>query len=183
MTSDLGSTRHEGAWQFSLKSLMFVTTIVAICAALVSISIVLAVVFVPLIVAGLARTIHVVAQQARTGSKKPGLVVTFCNSIALVVATISVGLATISVAAMAAVLAAMMVTIHVLRAARPIYQPLARRLGQLLLQTRGVVFAFVSRIQLVGVLRWLQVHAVARTLTLLSTSRRLFQQCWSGTTT
>jgi hypothetical protein len=182
MTTDATSAYQYVSWQFSLKGLMFVTTIVAICAALFGVSMLLAAILVPLIVAGFMRTIRVATQHETTGCTKPGLFVTFCNSVALVVATIAVGLATMAVAAVAGTLAAIMVTAHVLRAARPIYWPLTRVLLALLIRARNTAIRMMSRIQPVAVLRWLQVHAVAKTLSLLATNRRLFQQCWYGTT-
>jgi hypothetical protein len=182
MTTDVISTHQYGNWQFSLKSLMFVTTLVAIGAALVGISMVLAVLLVPLIIAGLVRTIRVAAHHEKIGSAKPALFATFCNSVALVVATIAVGLATMVVAAMAATLATLMLAVHVLRAARPIYQPLKRRLWQFIGAAGSMVVATVSRIRPILILRCLQVQAVARTLSLVAISRRLCRQCWCGTT-
>jgi hypothetical protein len=66
---------HERACrsgQFSLRGLLFVTTVVAIAAAIVSVSLQLAVLVVPLMALGLLRTIRIAARQEALGGAKLG---------------------------------------------------------------------------------------------------------------
>ena len=147
---------HERAcrsWQFSLRGLMFVTTMVAIGAAIVSVSVGLSVLLVPLMAAGLFGTIRIAARQEAAGGAKTRLFATFSKSVVLIVATIAIGMATIAVAAMAGVLATLMVMIHVLRMARGIYRPIGRRLWQLLVEATKKGAMVVSRIEPVAILR------------------------------
>ena len=180
MTTNVTCAREHGAWQFSLKSLMFVTMVVAICAALVHISVALAIVLIPLIAAGLVRTIRVVTQTEAKGVREgaPGLVVTFCRSIALIIAMMGVSVAAISFAGITAVLIAMMVVIHVFRATGILYHPIMNRarLGSFKLAKWS--WKTLTRIKPVAILRWFQAHAVAGTLSLFAVGRRLLRQWW-----
>jgi hypothetical protein len=181
MTSNIVSARQYASWQFSLKSLMFVTMIVAVCAALVNISAVLAIFLIPLIVVGLLRTVRVVTRAETRGIREavPGLFATFCRSIVIIIATIGVGVATVSFAGVAAALIAVMLVIHVLRAAGVLSHPLLIRAGKGLIKLAKCSWTTVTRINPVAILRWLQAHAVAGTLSLYAVGRRLFRQWWS----
>jgi hypothetical protein len=180
MTTNVLCVRQHGAWQFSLKSLMFVTMVVAICAALVHISLALAVVLIPLIAAGLVRTIRVVTRTEATGDREavPGLFATFCRSIALIIAMIGVGVAAISFAGVTAVLIAVMVVIHVFRATGILYHPIMNRTRLGSIKLARWTWKTLTRIKPVGILRWIQAYAVAGTLSLFGICRRLWQQWW-----
>jgi hypothetical protein len=181
MTSNVVHARKYANWQFSLKSLMFVTMIVAVCAALVNISAALAVLLIPLIVAGLVRTVRVVTRAEADGVREavPGLFATFCRSIAIIIAMIGVGVATVSFAGVAAALIAVMIVIHILRAAGVLSHPLLVRARQGLIKLAKWSCTTATRIKPLAILRWLQAHAVACTLSLLAACRRLFRQWWS----
>ncbi len=84
---------YSQKWQFSVRGLMFITVVVAICAALAGVSPVLAVALLPLMVVGLIRT-----ARAPKGS---GLFVTFCESLVLAVLFIVVSAAALAVACVA----------------------------------------------------------------------------------
>jgi hypothetical protein len=180
MTTNVMSARRHGVWQFSLKSLMFVTMVVAVCAALVHISIPLAVLFIPLITAGLLRTLRVVTRSEANGAREavPGVFATFCRSIALMVAMIGAGAAAISFAGVSAVLMAVMVIIHVCRATGIVSHPILSRVRRGLLKLGRWCWMALSRIKPVAVLRWFQARMVARTLSLFAICRRLSRQWW-----
>jgi hypothetical protein len=160
---------------------MFVTMIVAVCAALVNISAALAVLLIPLIVASLVRTVRVVTRAEAGGVREavPGLFVTFCRSVAIIISMIGMGVATVSFAGVAAALIAVMIVIHILRAAGVLSHPLLIRGRQGLIKLAKWCWTTVTRIKPVAILRWLQLHAVAGTLSLFAACRRLFRQWWS----
>jgi hypothetical protein len=180
MTANVMCARQQGAWQFSLKSLLFMTMIVAVCAALVHISIALAVVFIPLIVAGLFRTIRVVVRFDATAARKaaPGQFATFCRSISLIVAMIGISAATLFLAGVAAMLIAVMIGIHVCRATGVIYHPIFSRARRGLFGLAKWCGRAFSQIKPVAIVRWSQAHAVAGTLSLFALCRRLSCQWW-----
>lgn len=162
---------------------MFVTMVVAVCAALVHISAVLAVMLVPLIAAALVRTVRVVTREEtarHAGRAAPGLFATFCQSVAILIAMIAVGITAVSFAGITGLLIAVMVVIHVFRAARVVYRPVTNRIGFVLRSLAEQCRAIVSRIKPVAILRWLQLQAVTGTLWLFRVCRRLFRQSWSG---
>jgi hypothetical protein len=182
----MGSTamelRRYPNWQFSLKSLMFVTTLVAICAALVQIALPLAVVIIPLIGAAWIRTVLVVARPnvdiPQNGP--PKLVATFCYSLWLIVAMIFLCLATIALAGIAAVLIATTIASRVFKTCGKLVRPVAKRAGQLALAMWYARREMYSRFKPGAVLDWLRFWAVAGTLALVTASRRLLRQYWCG---
>jgi hypothetical protein len=109
----------------------------------------------------------------------PGLFATFCRSIAIIIATIGVGVATVSFAGVAAALIAVMLVIHVLRAAGVLSHPLLIRARQGLIRLAKCGWTTVTRIKPVAIVRWLQAHAVTSTISLFAACRRLFWQWWS----
>jgi hypothetical protein len=169
-------------WQFSLKSLMFVTTLVAVCAALVQIALPLAVAIIPLIGAAWVRTVLVVARPKADNMHHgpPRLVATFCYSLWLIVAMILLCLATITLAGIAAMLIAMTIAGRVLKTCSTRVWPVAKRAGQLALTIWCGRREIYSRLKPGPVLDWLRVWAVAGTLALVSASCRLFRQYWCG---
>ncbi len=181
MTSNAMYARPYGGWQFSLKSLMFVTMVVAVGAALIHISVALAVLLIPLFAAGLLRTIRVVTRAETDGvrPKAPGLFVTFCRSIALIVAMIAVGMTAISFAGVTAILIAVMLLIHVCRVTGVISHPIVNRARRGLFRFGKWCWSTLTRIQPVAILRWFQAHAVTSTLSLCAVCRRLSGQWWS----
>ena len=181
MTSNVMYARPYGSWQFSLKSLMFVTMVVAVCAALIHISVALAVLLIPLFAAGLLRTIRVVTRAETEGvrQKAPGLFVTFCRSIALIVAMIAMGMTAISFAVVTAILIAVMVVIHVCRATGVLYHPIVNRARRGLFKLGKWCWSTLTRIRPVAIVRWFQAHAVTSTLSLFAVCRRLSRQWWS----
>jgi hypothetical protein len=81
---------HERAfrgWQFSLRGLFFVTTIVAIAAAIVGLSVGLAVLVVPLMAAGLLRTIRIAARQEAAGGLRTPVAALVYHYVLTVVAS------------------------------------------------------------------------------------------------
>jgi hypothetical protein len=166
-------------WQFSLKSLMFVTTLVAVSAALVHIALALAILAIPLIAAALARTILVLGRERPTDDAhvRPKLFATFCNSMFLIVALISICLAATVLSGVTAALIAMTVLRRLLAVVSRRILPVAARAGKLLIVMWNARAEIVSRLKPGAMLDSLQAWSLVGTLSLMGMSRRLFRQC------
>jgi hypothetical protein len=180
MAGTVFASRWYPSWQFSLKSLLFVTTVVAICAALVYIALPLAVLAIPFVAAALVRTMFVTSRQDAkdTHGPRPTLFATFCFSIFLIVATIMMSLAATALAGIAASLFALAIVRRVLSRVVTLIRPVAVRLWQLMIAVWKSRKELIARLESVAILDSLQLWSVAATLSLVSASRRLFRQCW-----
>jgi hypothetical protein len=100
-----GKRDHQARWQFNLRGLMFLMFVVALCAWLVGISILLGIVCVPVIAAAAVRAVRVRRpfltdeQRRRTA---PGLFTAFGKSVAILLSLFTVFAATSAVACLAA---------------------------------------------------------------------------------
>jgi hypothetical protein len=178
MASSAMEMRQCSKWQYSLKSLMFVTTLVAVCAALVQIALPLAVITIPLIAAALVRTMLMTSRRSASDGARPRLIATFCYSVCLLVVTILMCLAAASLAGIAAALIATTIVRCVFTSAGTLVRPIVTRAWLLLLAVWNHRAEIVSRLRPGAILDWLQLWSVVGTLYLLSLSRRLFRQCW-----
>jgi hypothetical protein len=86
---------HRGPWQFSLRTLLFLMSVVALCSMLIGVSAVLAVVIVPFFTMALVRTLRINRPQPDEASgKRRGLFATFCASFVLIITLLTVSIAT-----------------------------------------------------------------------------------------
>jgi hypothetical protein len=177
MSSVNVKSRRGHSLQFSLRTLMFVMLIVAVCAALIHISAVLAIGTAPFILGALVRTMlvqsHVDASDRSAGTAS-GLVVTFFRSMLILVGLIFICGAT---TAAGAVLVSMTIIDRAFIAISRLFQlsaPYARKfLWILWVGFRGLA----SQIDLGKTLHWIRLQSVTATVWLLSVSRILFRRC------
>jgi hypothetical protein len=181
MCHDSDGDEHDRRWTFSLKGLMFLTLVVAVCSAIVGAAPAAAVIFVPLTVAALLRTMRVrqrmAAVEHECGGRR-GLFATFCQSLALITFLLIVLTAAFLSACGAGILIA-------LGAASRLSHPLVMVLRRLVvrawhvgatvwnsvrMRTRGLTLADVF-----GVVR---SYAIRATVLLFSASRLLVRRCW-----
>jgi hypothetical protein len=169
-------------WTFSLKSLMFLTFVVAVCSALVGAAPAAAVVVVPLIAAALVRTMRVRQRMAAVkheSSRRRGLFATFCQSLALIVFLLVVLAAAFLSACSAGLLIALGVAsrlsqppmIVLRRVTVRTWQAATRFWNSVRLRTRGV--------KLASVFAKSRSYAIRGTVLLLSASRLLVRRCWN----
>jgi hypothetical protein len=174
------ATKHL-RWRFSLRSLMFLTFVVAICAGLAGLAPVLAAVGIPFIVAAYLRTVGATRAMPTDLSqlkKRPGLFKTFCASIALFVALVVASAAT-------AAIAGVVVSLSLIAA--------AWRLGKALRNNSSnwasfgwtiirEVSKYVRRCAVLfppgALFVWSRERAFAAMTFLFGASRRLFWNCW-----
>lgn len=98
---------NQGGFQFSLRSLFFVTFVAALCSALVRASVMLGIIFVPLFALALVRTMRAVSANSLTEpdhGEARGLFSTFCQSTFLIFSLIVVSVATMFAAGIASTL-------------------------------------------------------------------------------
>ena len=181
MGNDHAAPRRVRRWQFSLKSLMFLTLIVALCAGLVSISPALAIVVVPYVVAAAARTslLHVRSVDRDQDSRAaPGLLVTFGQSLLLLIALTLVCIAALAGAGMAAALIVMTFALRVLAAASVLVRACAPKARCIASAVWREGIALVRRTHPSQILKWVRAQAVAVTAFLFALIRVLFRRCW-----
>jgi hypothetical protein len=88
---------QRGRWQFSLRTLLFLMSIVAICSMLIGVSAVLAIVVVPFFTLALIRTLRLnqpLPDEAGSERKRRGLFATFFASFVLIITLVAVSIAT-----------------------------------------------------------------------------------------
>jgi hypothetical protein len=88
---------QRGPWQFSLRTLLFLMSVVALCSMLIGISAVLAIVIVPFFAMALVRTLRInrpLPDASGAERKRRGLFATFCASFVLIVTLLTVSIAT-----------------------------------------------------------------------------------------
>ena len=173
--------RHRRGWQFSLRTLLFLTTIVAFCAMLIGVSAVLAIVIVPFFAMALVRTMHTCRAHADESSnerKRRGLLATFCASLVLLITLVAVSVAT----ALFAVAAAALLSLDfVARCSKPVIARLQPARKQASRMTRAAVrrlasLGSYSNIQ--RALHWSSANAKVGTRYLVATTSILHRRYW-----
>jgi hypothetical protein len=167
------------SWTFSLKGLMFVTFVVAVSSALVGISVVLAVVLLPLIAMALVRTARVSRRYATVEAqdgRHPGLTATFFQSLALVICLLMVSCAAFFAGWIAAALIVLGAAGQLCRRAVPVLRRFTTRLW--LIAARGWRETERVRVKFGPLFCWIRARAIDGAMLLASASRLLFQRCW-----
>jgi hypothetical protein len=111
---------YRSGWQFSLRTLLFLTSIVALCSMLIGVSAILAIVIVPFFAMALVRTLRTnrpLADEASIERRRRGLLATFCASLVLIVTLFAVSVAT---ALFALATASLIVLDSVARCCKPV---------------------------------------------------------------
>jgi hypothetical protein len=181
MTNEIALRRPGRSWQFSLKSLMFLMFIVAVCAGTISISPPLAVLVVPFVAVAAVRTALChsrVAPEEPMPSRTSGLLATFVQSLLLLMALSIMSFATLAAVGLATALIAATLAVRVVTAVGiklRALAPQARRCAWAL--WRGLR-SVVRQIRPYQILSWFRARAVIVTAELYVASRRLLRQCW-----
>jgi len=181
MASELNTPSRRSSWQFSLKSLMFLMFVVALCAGTISISPPLAIVVIPYVVVAAARTAlfhRRIVPDEQAQRTAPGLLATFVRSLLLLVALTIMCLATMAAVGTATALIAATLAVRILAAIcvrLGALAPQARRSASVL--WRGLRSA-VQHIHPYEILTSVRSRALVVTTEFYFASCRLLRQCW-----
>jgi hypothetical protein len=164
-------------WSYSLKSLMFLSFVVAICSAIIGISIVLAAVCLPFIVAALVRTMRI--RGRTTAGKQPsGMFATFCRSLAIVFCLIVVSAIAFVVACGAAVLILLGVVRHLLRPVAVLLRASVRHLSHISIIVWNHLGSPLLHAKIAKDFLMTRNLAITTTRALFSVYRKLWRRCW-----
>jgi hypothetical protein len=160
---------------------MFLTFIVAVCAALIGASGVLAVLLLPFIVAALVRTARVrrqidIVEQQHAAQR--GLFATFCQSLILIVSLVIVSSIAFFVACCAGLLILLGMVARFCQPAIAFLRGVAARVWPLVLRVWRRVALLASHVSFGAIFMWVRDRAVNGTLLLISASRILLRRCW-----
>jgi hypothetical protein len=178
MNSDNANGCCQRKWTYSLKSLMFLTSVVAVCSALIGVSMVLAVFCFPFVAAALMRTMRIQGR-ASVGEQHHGLFVTFCQSLLIFASLISVSAIAFMVACCAGALIVLGVAVHLFK---PVAKALWTGLSHLLQFMIRLWENFRSpafQDNAVAVYKSIRAIAVMATVSLVASSNILFQRWWN----
>jgi hypothetical protein len=158
-------------WSYSLKSLMFVSFVVAIGSAIVGVSVVLAAVCLPFIVGALVRTMRI-HRQTTASEPSPGLFVTFCRSLTIEFCLVAVLVIAFIVACCAGVMIILGIIQHLLKPIAALLSVIVRNLSHI----STTVWHYVRSPAFHATIA--EVFFVIRDLT-ITTTRSLFSACRS----
>jgi hypothetical protein len=181
MPIQFNRTRPARTWTFSLKGLMFLTFVVAVSAALIGASAVLAVLLLPFIVAALVRTARVRRQINIVEKQHPaqrGLFATFCQSLILIMSLVIVSSIAVFVACCAGLLILLGVVARFCQPAIAFLRGGAARVWPLVLRVWRRVVLLASHVSFGAIFLWVRDRAVNGALLLISVSRILLRRCW-----
>ena len=176
------SDRHRGSrWQFSLRTLLFLMSVVAFSSMLVGLSAVLAVVIVPFFAIALVRTLRIngqAADDAGREQRRRGLVATFFGSLVLILTLLVVSIAT----ALFACVAAFLVVLDLMaRFCKPFVArswPVLQRAGRIALPAARRVASLVSYSNMQRFLNWTSAYAMLATRHLVAATSVLHRRYW-----
>jgi hypothetical protein len=172
---------YRKRWQFSLRTLLFLMSIVALCSMLIGVSAVLAIVIVPFFVFALVRTLRINApatDEEHIARQRRGLMATFCASLVLILTLLAVSFATVVFALMAA---SLVVLDLVARYCKPIVanlQPVFRRAWWIAVRTGRAVASLASYSNIQRFLNWSSGNAMLATRYLVAATGILHRRCW-----
>jgi hypothetical protein len=181
MCPGLDRNRFGQAWKFSLKGLMFLTFVVAVCSALVGASPVLAIIVVPLIAAALIRMIRVnqrIAGTTNDRTHRRGLFTSFCRSLALILCLLVV----FTTASFAACVVGLLIALGAAaRLCRPLVA-IVRRYATIAWRVASSVWRSVRRrthgVEVSHLFGLVRSHAVRGTALLIAACRVLIRHFW-----
>jgi hypothetical protein len=164
-------------WSYSLKSLMFLSFVVAICSAIIGVSVVLAAVCVPFIVGALVRTMRIHGQTT-TSEQPPGLFATFGRSLAIVFCLIAVSAIAVMVACCAGVLIMLGIVRHLLRPAAVLLSVSIRQLSYVSINIWHHLGSPIVQAKVVEAFYMIRGLTITTTLSLFSACRTLWRRWW-----
>lgn len=165
-------------WSYSLKSLLFLSCVVAIYSAIMGSSVVLAVMCLPFFVGALVRTRRIHRQTA-ADEPRAGLFVTFCRSMVIEFCMIAVSTIAIAVASCAGVLIVLGIVVrHVLRPVGVLLRAIVRYASRISIHFwRRVMTPGVYGAAAKGFVA-IRDFAVTMTRSLFSACRTLWRRWW-----
>jgi hypothetical protein len=181
MPIQFNPTHPVQTWTFSLKSLMFLTFVVAVSAALIGASGVLAVLLLPFIVAALVRTARIRRQIVIVEQQHPaqgGLFATFCQSLILFMSLVIVSSIAFFVACCAGLLILLGVVARFCQPAITFLRGVVARVWPLVLSVWRRVVLLASHLSFGAIFLWVRERTVNGTVLLVSASRILLRRCW-----
>lgn len=171
---------HRSEWQFSLRTLLFLMSIVAFCSMLIGVSAILATVIVPFFAMALVRTLRTrrpLADEA-IERRRRGLMTTFCASLVLIVTLLAVSAAT---AVFALATATLIALDFAARGCRPVFARLQPVLKQAWRMTR-VAFRHLASLgsysNIQRALDWSSATALLGTRYLVAATGILHRRYW-----
>jgi hypothetical protein len=164
-------------WSYSFKSLMFFSFVVAICSAIIGVSVVLAAVCLPFIVGALVRTMRI---HGRTtpGEQSPGLFVTFCRSLTTMFCLIAVSAIAFIVACCAGVLIMLGIARHLIRPVAVVLTVSVRRLSHISIYVWHHLRSPAVHAKFAEVFFMIRDFAITTTRSLFAACRTLWRRWW-----
>jgi len=165
-------------WSYSLKSLLFLSFAVAICSALIGVSVVLGSACLPLITGALVRTARIHGQRP-ADRKPPGLFATFCRSLVLVVCLTALSAIALVVACCAGVLITLGVFGRLLRSGAVLLHAVVTRLWLFSVTVSRPFTSHAVHAKVAVVFANTRELTVTATEALISACRTLWRRSWS----
>jgi hypothetical protein len=172
---------QRGPWQFSLRTLLFLMSVVAFCSMLIGVSAVLAIVVVPFFAMALIRTLRLnqpLPDGAGSERKRRGLFATFFASFVLIITLVAVSIAT---AGFALATAGLIVLDLVARCSTPVIarlQLVLKRVWRMSRVATGHLASFASYSNIRRALHWTSAHARSGTRQLVAATGVLHRRYW-----
>ena len=164
-------------WSYSLKSLMFLSFIVAICSAIIGVSLVLAAVCLPFIAGALIRTIRIHGRTT-VAEPPPRLFATFCHSLAIVVCLVAVSAIAFVVACCAGMLIMLGIVGHLCRPVAALMSVCVRHVLHISMNVWHHLRSPAVHAKIAEVFLMIRDLAVAATRSLISICRTLWRRWW-----
>jgi hypothetical protein len=165
-------------WSYSLKTLLSLSFAVAICSALIGVSVVVGAACLPLIAGALVRTARIHGQTP-ADKKPPGLFATFCRSLVLVVCLTALSATALVVACCAGVLITLSVFGHLLRSGAVLLHAVVTRLWRLSVTVSRPFTSHAVHAKVAVVFAMTRDLTVTATEALMSACRALWRRSWS----
>ena len=177
MHANVDVMRSHRKWTFSLKSLMFLTSIVAVCSALIGVSAVLAVLCLPLIAAALVRTVRA-STRTGGGDQRRGLLATFCDSLVIVLCLIGASVTAFMAACCALALIVLCIAVRVCKPIAAVLSVGAKYLSQSMIQIWQYLKSPSFHAKSADAFDLVRAAAVTATVSRFSTCRALLRRWW-----
>ena len=177
MHTHIADSRCCRKWSYSLKSLMFVSFVVAICSAIIGVSVVLATVCLPFILGAFVRTMRIHGKTT-AGEQSPGLFVTFCRSLTIEFCLIAVSAIAFMVAGCAGVLIILGIVRRLLRLVAVLLSVIVRHLSHISTKVWHHVRSPAVHATIAEVFFIIRELAITTTRSLFSASRTLWRRWW-----
>jgi hypothetical protein len=177
MHTRIANRRCCRKWSYSLKSLLFFSLVVAICSAIIGVSVVLAAVCLPFIVGAFVRTMRIHGRTT-AGEQSPGLFMTFCRSLAIISCLIAVSAIAFIVACCAGVLIMLGIVRHLFSPVAVVLRVSARRLSHISINVWHHLRSPTVHAKFAEVFFMIRDLAITTTKSLFAACRTLWRRLW-----